>query len=102
MPGWLHSQALLRSFWLLYFSFAGLGKVFHTPESLLHGLAGVTGLSIAAAFTLGISMYMWAQGGDMAFYQVSFENDGLRFRLGTKEAPQEQFFAWDQIADDRI
>jgi hypothetical protein len=43
-------------------------------------------------------MYMWTQGGRIAFYQVGFENEGLRFRLGTEQYPQEQFFAWDQIA----
>ena len=41
---------------------------------------------------------MWAQGGRMAFYQVGFDNEGLRFRLGTEEHPEEKFFAWNQIA----
>ena len=34
----------------------------------------------------------------MAFYQVGFDNEGLRFRLGTEQQPQEEFFAWNQIA----
>jgi hypothetical protein len=80
------------------FFFAGLVKVFHTPESMLHKLAGVLGVSIGAAFTVGLSAYMWNQGGRMAFYQVAFENEGLRFRLGTEQNPQEEFFAWEQIA----
>jgi hypothetical protein len=80
------------------FFFAGLIKVFRTPEPVLHKFAGVGGVSLAAVFAIGLGWYMWAQGTDMAFYQVSFENDGLRFRLGTKQKPEEQFFAWNQIA----
>jgi hypothetical protein len=78
--------------------FAGVVKVLHTPESMLHKLIGFLGVLIAAAFTVGLAMYMWAQGGRMAFYQVDFEADGLRFRLGTQQNPQEQFFGWDEIA----
>ena len=81
------------------FFFAGLVKVFHTPGTAVHKLAGVLGVSIGAAFTVGLSVYMWNQGGRMAFYQaVSFEKEGLRFRLGTEQNPQEEFFAWEQIA----
>ncbi len=80
------------------FFFAGLVTVLHTPESAVHKIVGVLGVSIGAAFTLGLSMYMWNQGGRMAFYQAVFENDGLRFRLGTEKSPQEVFFAWEQIA----
>lgn len=32
------------------------------------------------------------------FLQIGLENDGLRIGLGTEKNPQEQFFAWDQIA----
>jgi hypothetical protein len=80
------------------FFFAGLVRVFHTPESVLHKSAGFLGVLIAAAFTVGLAIYMWAQGGRMAFYQVEFDNEGLRFRLGTEQQPQEEFFAWDRIA----
>jgi hypothetical protein len=80
------------------FFFAGVIKVLHTPESTLHKTAGFLGVMIAAAFTVGLAVYMWGQGGRMAFYQVVFENDGLRFRLGTEKNPQEQFFGWDKIA----
>ena len=80
------------------FFFAGLVKVFHTPGTAAHRLAGVLGVSIGAAFTVGLSVYMWNQGGRMAFYQVKFENEGLRFRLGTEQNPREEFFAWEQIA----
>jgi hypothetical protein len=80
------------------FFFAGLLRVLHTPESPLHKSAGLLGVLIAAAFTAGLAIYMWAQGGRMAFYQVGFDNEGLRFRLGTEQQPQEEFFAWNQIA----
>ncbi len=80
------------------FFVAGLLKVVHTPESLLHKSVGFLGVLIAAAFTTGLAIYMWTQGGSMAFYQVGFENEGLRFRLGTEQHPLEEFFAWDQIA----
>lgn len=80
------------------FFFAGLVKVLHTPESALHKVGGIAAVFIAAAVTVGLSMYMWNQGGRMGFYQAAFENEGLRFRLGTEKNPQEMFFAWDQIA----
>lgn len=80
------------------FFFAGVVKVLHTPESTVHKSIGFLGVVIAAAFTLGLAVYMWAQGGRMAFYEVDFGADGLRFRLGTQQNPQEQFFAWDDIA----
>ncbi len=80
------------------FFFAGVMKVSHTPESTLHKTVGLLGVMIAAVFTVGLALYMWGQGGRMAFYQVGFGNDGLRFRLGTEKNPHEQFFAWDDIA----
>jgi hypothetical protein len=80
------------------FFIAGLVKVVHTPESMLQKSFGFLGVSIAAAFTVGLAAYMWTQGDRMAFYQVSFESEGVCFRLGTERSPQEQFFPWDQIA----
>jgi hypothetical protein len=80
------------------FFIAGLVKVVHTPESILQKSSGFLGVSIAAVFTVGLAAYMWTQGDRMAFYQVSFESEGVRFRLGTESSPQEQFFSWDQIA----
>jgi hypothetical protein len=82
----------------LGFFVAGIFKVLHEPEPILHKMAGLFGVSIAGIFTVGLGMYMWKQGNRMAFYQVGLENEGVRVRLGTEEGPQEQFFVWDQIA----
>ena len=80
------------------FFLGGISKVLHTPEPILHKVGGLFGVVIAAIFTVTLALYMWAQGNRMAFYQISLENDGLRIRLGTQKNPQEDFFAWDQIA----
>src|SRR5579862_361458 len=80
------------------FFLGGISKVLHTPEPILHKVGGLFGVAIAAIFTVTLALYMWSQGNRMAFYQISLENDGLRIRLGTQKNPQEDFFAWDQIA----
>jgi hypothetical protein len=80
------------------FFFAGEIKVWHTADSALHKTGSFLGVMTAAAFTVSVAIFIWGQGRQMAFYQVGFENDGLRFRLGTEESPQEQFFPWDGIA----
>jgi hypothetical protein len=82
----------------LGFFFAGIVKVLHASEPMLHKTAGLFGVTIAGFFTVGLGRYMWEQGNRMAFYQVGLENKGLRVRLGTKDNPQEQFLAWDQVA----
>lgn len=80
------------------FLIPGITKVFHTQESALRHIIGLLGVLITTAILIGLGRYMWELGVNTAFYQAGFENEGLRFRLGTPKNPQEKFFAWDQIA----
>ncbi len=51
-----------------------------------------------ALFATTLAARLWNIGRTMTHAQARLDSRGIDFVLGTKEAPQEQFFALDQIA----
>lgn len=63
----------------------------------MHRLGSLLGVLVGFAITAVVGMQMWAIGIRMGFYQVSFDGDGARFRLGSKKNPEVLLFPWDRI-----
>jgi hypothetical protein len=54
-------------------------------------------LSLSLTSATG-SAGLWSLGRTMAYAQAHLDSRGVDFLLGTKKNPQQDFFAWDQIA----
>ncbi|MGA8035870.1 MAG: hypothetical protein WA823_04745 [Candidatus Acidiferrales bacterium] len=72
-------------------------KEFHTPDGFGHRLVTLAILLAGFLVALLMGILLCVQGIVMADYEVRFNPDGLRLRLGTKTKPNEMLFPWDQI-----
>jgi hypothetical protein len=80
------------------FLVGGLWNVFGTSGTLSHRIGGLVGVLIGFLITLFGSMQLWSLGRAMAFYEVRFDPDALRFRLGDEGEPVTKEFPWGEIA----
>jgi ABC-type sugar transport system permease subunit len=76
----------------------GFLAVFPLRGFNFHRLITVISLIASGGVMFVIALQMWGLGIGMGFYEARLDSGGVHFRFGSKERPNEQSFAWDQIA----
>jgi hypothetical protein len=76
----------------------GVLAIFPLREFNFHRLITVISLVVSGGVMAVIALQMWGLGIGMGFYQARLDSGGVHFRFGSKGRPNEQSFAWDQIA----
>jgi hypothetical protein len=80
------------------FLVGGVWNVFGTPGSFGHRMGALVGVLVGALITFFGSLELWRLGRDMEFYEVRFDADALRFRLGNEAQPVVYAFPWGEIS----